>query len=241
MSRTIDVSFIGRAKVLLKRILCYVLFHGQHRVVIASTGRSGSTMLFDSVADGLIVSRFGIKPDTALARIIRKMTIGFVDRVSTLSSESCFVCKTHDVFDSPPNIDCKYVFLYGDPLESAMSVENVVEKEGLEWFRLHQYHLRASGDYADLYKKDVLNYENQLTSWFSESGRGNVLCVDYDSLWESVDEISRFVGFRITFPPRRPRLSKSVCTDIDGALFERLRDLKGTLKEQYEGREGSAP
>lgn len=208
-------------------------FDGKSKIVIASSGRSGSTMLFNSIADSLIKQRFNIMPNGIIWKIVKRQCSGFVDRIDNLSSSSYTVCKTHDLFENPQISSTKYIFIYGDPLESAMSVEQVVENYGEGWFRQHQYHLKAKGFYCDLYEKDVLNYEGQLISWLSQSEE-NVLCIDYLDLWEKVHVLSHFLGFEINLPPKLPRNPKTSNSKINYALFARLRDLKVRFKEQYE-------
>lgn len=217
---------------LKKKIFVSLVFRGYPKIVVASTGRAGSTILYEAIADSLIKHRFPKNPNGAFARMIRRWCANFVVRISALPQVRYFVCKTHDVFDSPPDIECKYVFIYGDPLESAMSVQQVVESEGQAWFDIHQFHLRGNGQYSELYEKDVLNYQGQLESWLMPA-RENVICIDFDDLWDEVGRLSGFLGFSVDLPSKRSRKPKSPGDNINVELFMRLRNLKGRLKEQY--------
>lgn len=219
-------------KKIIKKLFIEILFHGCPKIVIASTGRSGSTMLFEAIGDSLVAHRFHVKPDGFFAKEIKSLSMGYVDRISTLPGEPYVICKTHDTYDHPPKTDDKYVFVYGDPLDSAMSVEQVVEKEGLDWFAQHQYHLKASGGYSDLYDKDVLNYQGQIESWLTKGDR-NKFCVDYEDLWGASERLSDFLGFSVKLPARRARLNKPE-KKIDVELFEKLRNFKEEMKRKYE-------
>jgi hypothetical protein len=142
---------------------------------------------------------------------------------------------THDLFVSPPAGHYKYIFVFADPLDSAMSVDKMVEENGESWFRSHQDHLRAVGEYRDLYTRDVLNYEGQLESWLGLR-RDDVFCVEYEDLWERTDGLSSFLGFELVLPPRRPRQATPAVERGDLSLFERLRELKESMKSAYERR-----
>lgn len=217
----------------IKKKLLSLVFQKNHKIVIASTGRAASTMLVDAVAESLVQHKFHLRSNNSLARIVKNRLMGYVDRIITLPDESCVICKTHDTYDCPPTTEFKYVFVYGDPLDSAKSVEKIVEREGKQWFELHQYHLKASGNYSDLFQVDVLNYQGQIKSWMSFKHR-NVICIDYDDLWKKNDLLTDFLGFEVKLPERKLRLPKREIKDINYEFFESLRDLKNDLKQKYE-------
>lgn len=190
-------------------------------------------MLFVAIADSLIADRFRAGPGGFVANSIKRLCAGYVDRISELSNAPCFVCKTHDAYENPPKGNHKYVFVYGDPLDSAMSVEQVVKENGLDWFALHQYHLKANGSYSDLYEKDVLNYRGQIESWLKQGNNKNVFCVDYEDLWDEKARLSNFLGINVELPARRPRVDKPG-REINKDLFDKLRDFKEKMKQEYE-------
>lgn len=209
-----------------------MLFHGQSSIVIASSGRAGSTMLFESAAESLIRSRFGCGPETVWGKILIRLSCGYLGRLSQIREVPFAIYKTHDTFNADYTSDCKFIFVYGDPVESAVSIERVVKEKGEEWFAEHQYHLNAEGPLQELFTKDVLNYEGQLKSWLGEI-RDDVLCIDYNDVWKRQDEMSKFLGFELHLPPRRARNSVSSDARVDEELFGRLRRIKDESKEQY--------
>ena len=210
-----------------------MIFRGYPKIIIASTGRSGSTMLFNAVADSLIMHRLHIAPHTPIANFIKRLSTGYVDRIKTLPEKPYLIIKTHDICDLPPETNYKYIFVYGDSLESALSVEQMVEKKGQQWFSDHQYHLRAFGDHQDLFQKDVLAYQKQLESWLTQS-EPNIVCVYYDELWDKSERFSDLLGFKVQLPPQRQRSKKPYKDNVNEQLFKRLDELRIYLKKEYE-------
>lgn len=208
---------------------------GFPKIVVASSGRAGSTMLYDALINSLIQYRFGLAQTSFLAKKLKAYLSGHVYDLANIRSAPFIVCKTHDVQENAPKGPFRYLFIYGDPLESALSVAKMTEKMGRFWFIEHQAHLRARGRYESLYHEDVLNYKGQLTSWLG-TPRNDVLCIDYDELWDKIDDLSDFVGFPVTVPARRSREKKKVPEDVNYPLFQELRGLRGILKKGYESR-----
>jgi len=211
----------------------FAYLNKKNRVVIGSTGRSGSTMLFDSVAKSFLRQRFHVDEDSPIGEIIMRLMMGFVDRLSEVDHFSPLMIKTHDVYSLRYNIrNVKYIYIYGDPLDSALSVFNVVKKEGKEWFDLHKFHLKGEGEFSDLFQKDVLNYENQIKSWLATQ-ESNVLCVAYEDLWENAQVISEFLGFELILPEKRKRSDKDLKLDINKDMFERLEKIMKEYSVRY--------
>lgn len=157
--------------------------------------------------------------------------MGYVDSIKSVDTVPYLICKTHDEL-TQLDTDVKFIFVYGDPFDSALSVNSMVQRLGIDWFSEHQQHLRASGEFCDLYKKDVLNYEGQINSWMAVR-RTNIFCVDYDDLWSMIDELERFCEFPIELPERRIRESTSRPELVQSELFEKLRHIKNSAKQKY--------
>lgn len=201
-----------------------MLFYGVKPIVVASNGRSGSTLLFDAIAQGLIAHRFQVDPESRLKGFLNKHVKKYIDRLSDIEKTRSPVLKTHDLFDTRYADAARYVYIYGDPMEAAQSVEAMVMENGKVWLDAHLYHLCSSGKLEDLYQKDILNYERQLTSWLPREG-DNVFVVQYDELWDRADELSRFLGFRVCLPMRQSRAIKVPPAKYDAAMFAHLRDV----------------
>jgi hypothetical protein len=210
------------ARKIVRRVLNPLVFTGQQKIVIASTGRAGSTVLFDTIRKGLICDRLGPFARGTFGAYVEESCSGFVARMADIPKSPFVVYKTHDIFTNLP--DCKFIFVHGDPLDSAMSVQKMVKREGIEWFHTHQYNLSATGEYDDLFDKDVLNFAGQVRSWMG-ARRGNVFIVAYADLWEKQVDLGAFLGFPICLPERRERSPKTLPTNINAKLFEQLRGL----------------
>ncbi len=183
-------------------------------------------MLFDAITKAWVRHKLGSRADGILGSFVEESCSGVVPRIADVCRTHFVVNKTHDVFTDVPG--CKFVFVHGDPLDSALSVQAVVRREGMEWFHEHQFHLHAGGKFEDLFDKDVLNFSGQIKSWLN-ARRPNVFVVAYDSLWEKQQELEAFLGFSICLPERRDRSPKTRPAHINEKLFEELRGLVDEL------------
>ena len=217
--------------------LSRILFRNAERVVVASTGRNGSTMLHNALAEGFVRHSFGRLADTLIGRELARLSKRFVDRLVDVPKFPEPIQKTHDLYDDAAPASAKYIFVYGDPLEAAQSVESMVAVRGEIWLERHLYHLRSSGLLSELYRRDILNYEKQLGCWMGQE-RYNVLPVHYEDLWRRTDEIAEFVGFPLSLPARSMRTPKPEPKLIDEALFERLREVQERYSQMLLSRNG---
>jgi hypothetical protein len=210
-----------------------LLYLGQAPIVIASPGRSGSTMLFESVVEGLVRHRFGVGINGSIGRFLAKRASNFLSRLADVDSTSCPVLKTHDLSDELSKIDnVRAIFVYSDPLDSAKSAKNMLEREGVNWMDEHLFNLRSTGSASEILREDVLNYGEQMRSWLGEF-RPNVLALPYEHLWDREDELSQFLGFEILLPTRRSR-SEHECEDAwDVSVYQSLRNLQWELEKSY--------
>jgi len=196
-------------------------------IVVASNGRAGSTVLYESLRRGY-VERYLYCPSSNIERFLCSIVGAFVARLDDIYAASPIIMKTHDLRPAILNDRVKYIYLHGGPLEAVLSVEGVVNSMGESWFYEHQYHLCGRGDYEDRYRVDVLNYEGQLESWLGEK-HSNLLVIGYEDLWERKKDIEKFVGFALEFPEKKPRRSKPTPPYINYELFNRLHKLRDSL------------
>jgi len=214
-------------KIVLKYLLMNLLFFNVTPIIVASTGRSGSTMLVKAVSHSLVVHRFYWAPPS-IRRILENLAVQYVDRLGDLKG-LCLspVVKTHSLFASNSKKAKKYIFVFGDPLESAISAEEQGKKHGRVWLEEHIYHLQGSGSPEDLYTSDVLNYEHQILSWRNSPA----LKVHYSEIWSRQSDLSRFLGFSLLLPVWRKREAdkKNLPADYSFSLFSRLKALESSL------------
>jgi hypothetical protein len=194
------------------------VFNNIPKIVIASTGRAGSTLLTEAIADAFIIKRYSWLPN-GLKRWLRKQSLVYVDRLSHIDSHTAPVIKTHDLPLERCGHNIKYIFVYGNPLDSALSVEAQMRVHGRIWGEEHIYHLRGSGEPEYLLEADVLNYEKQMESWCSSE---DVYIVHYDDLWDAVPSMSDFTNLPIDLPQRKQRKKTDNPAHFNRGLFDRL-------------------
>lgn len=198
-------------------------------IVVNSFGRSGSTLVHRSTCESIWPVRAG--RSRAAAVIGREAW--HLDEVRLRSGR---VYKTHDYpIDwglsrrRPP----KTIYLFGDPRTATRSVVHMAEERGSGWFAQHCRHLGV--EYAppsEVLSRDCLQIERHFHAWMAQKSLPT-LFVRYDSLWESVDSISSFLGFPLELEPKAQRLgsrllsprSEAALDDIYSRFSEEVRRL----------------
>jgi len=210
----------------VKKILSRLLFrYNDCPIVIASTGRSGSTLLYESIIESYIVYRYPfLSKVNILKNIFKKAAGGFLDRLADIRNMPQPVLKTHSLYDSLYAKTAKYIFVYGDPLDSARSVVRVVKEKGTIWLDEHLYHLESCGYLDDIYENDILNYENQIMSWDAKSSI-NILSIPYESIWDKSRVISDFIGFDLFLPAKKSRKANDFAVCYNELMFGDLKKL----------------
>lgn len=195
-------------------------------IVVSSSGRSGSTLLCEAIAKDYINHHLGLKPRSFIGGWLSIFARCFVDRLEQVKSTKSPVQKTHALFETEYLDDARYIFVYGLPLDSALSVRQVTQKRGGRWFEKHLFHLQSDSqpDVRNVLLEDILNYEKQLRTWLSTK-HPNVMPIYYEDLWDKQNEISEFVGFPVSLPERVPRADKTMVSEYNSVLFDRLSDL----------------
>ena len=217
-------SLLNELRLKTKSMLAKHFFKDFKPIVVAGTGRNGSTLLFTAISESLVYDRFKIKSSTLIGRSILRFSRTYTDRLSSVPSSQIPVHKTHDVL-SPKNVqDARFIFVYGNPFEAAQSVQTMVAKHGKIWLDEHQYHLKASGSYEELYERDILNYEEQMLSWLAIPNK-NVFGIRYEQIWDRKDELQRFLGFKVILPERKARKSKPKIEKYNVKLFKHLTSI----------------
>jgi hypothetical protein len=178
-------------------------------VVVASMGRSGSTLVYDAV-----VSKFVEATPIRRALFGTRVTADWSWDLGEKPLLPGTVYKTHDYPDAlkgMPNV--KSVFLYGSTLDAAVSVYSSMERFGAEWVKTHFTHLKSDGKFEDIFDHDMLGFEKQVRSWACWSATP-VICLKYEALWDNQAALSEFLGIDISLPPRRERVAASIDEDV---------------------------
>ena len=193
---------------------------GAVAILSASIGRVGSTLTWQALVRSRAAHLMGsYRPiDWRLVSDTCWDLAGYRPRPGT-------VCKTHDFpYALDPRHRLRSVFLFGRPSDAALSVYRCIATEGMEWVEDHFRHMHANGPVAALLDRDVLRMEEQIEAWRGVTDR-DVLCLSYDGLWQHVDALSDFVGFRVNLPARRDRQWDDLPPDVVAHARERYRHL----------------
>ena len=211
----------------LKELARNILFYDINPIVVASTGRAGSTVINAALREGFAAhycKRYPFVPED----VIYKLCYGLIDRLWDMKYvQNRPILKTHDLFSLDVNYKATFIFIYGDPLDSALSVVRQGQKYGQGWIDQHLYHLRCSNQPFEIFKNDILNFEKQIKSW----DQPHVLKIYYKDIWNRKSEIEDFVGFALKLPPYREREVKVMPSNINTKLFARLRCSVNNLRK----------
>lgn len=176
-------------------------------VVVASCGRSGSTMLTRALADSTLREWVQVLGRPVSDRIANKIIIEYAWNLEERYLRSGFIYKTHDYPPETLSDHVKYIYVYSDPIEVISSVLNKAEREGEEWLAKHARHLNGkSTSRKDIIFEDSINIVENISRWCNKEGN-NVLAVKYNNLWERQDQLSDFIGFDFGLPERKERRS----------------------------------
>jgi len=184
-----------------KRILQQVLPSQLPPLVVASMGRSGSTVVWDALREAVATARF--------PRVLRREGLRLVSDSAWSLERMHFapgvVYKTHGLaHELPHGTGAKVIFLFGSATDAALSVLACRDRYGPSWIEKHFEHLRADGPFEDLGQRDVLRFGEQIDAWIAKTGTQRLI-LHYEALWDHVGTLSEFAGVTVRLPPRRPR------------------------------------
>ena len=179
-------------------------------LVVASPGRSGSSMLFIELARAMSKERFGVG-STYLK--------DFAWDLSAKKLRRGMVYKTHDYPDAlygRESVRC--VFVFGSAIDSVISTLKQEKIKGQGWIAAHLAHLKSDGEFRDVVQRDVLGILPQITAW-STFESCPVLCVRYEALWDAERQIREFTDLPFELPVWRARQSKG----RSGVMLDQVR------------------
>lgn len=204
-----------KARTRVKRVLQSVLPSTLPPLIVASMGRSGSTLVWSALRQAVAAARF---PRPLRAHGLRLVSDQAWDLDRTRLTPGV-VYKTHGLAQELP--DCsgaKVVFLFGSATDAALSVLACRDRYGMRWIEEHFAHMRAHGAFDELGDRDVLRFEEQLDGWVQKSGTPRLI-LHYDAIWEYEHTLSEFLGTRVSLPPRRQRTG---ATSADPEMLTRF-------------------
>lgn len=197
-------------------------------VVLASYGRSGSTMLYEAIGGAMSPGRFSRG---------RRFVFDLSWSLAEDPPKRGTVCKTHDYPQAlRGRDDLKSVFVFGSPIEAVRSVILQHQTRGAEWVQEHLDHLKSTGRFEDITTNDVLGIGAQLDAWTTFTG-APVLCIRYEALWREIDRLRDFTNLNVELPPKRARDPKKLCDADEAAIkntYDRLEKRVATLPDAFE-------
>ncbi len=194
-------------------------------LIVASNGRSGSTLMFDALWKA-----------QKRRRVWRKPKATFEMELAQAELHQGNLVKTHDFPSGLEGRDnVKVLFCYGPTKDSALSVYSVLGRHGRDWIRQHFAHLHAKGTFEDLFKYDVLNQAEQMRQWATFENVP-VLCLSYDAIWRRQSEVADFLELNFTLPERTERAKKSIPDEIldqASAVYDPIDAVLSELPELF--------
>ena len=195
--------------------LVKIWLNPQPPIIVSSMGRSGSTLCANAIADAVAMRKFGMT-----RRWLRKFTRAEAWDLAESRLAPNRVYKTHALsYELPSHFSGRVVFVFGLASDAALSVVSCKRRYGDAWVSEHFQHLRAIGSFEELGKRDVLRFEEQIDGWTKLEGH-DILALRYDGLWDNVGVLSKFLGFKVALPERRPRTADK---HIDQATIAKFR------------------
>jgi len=153
-------------------------------LIVASIGRSGSTLLWDAMRQSMAAVRFPWNPKLGL-----KIVTDTAWDLEDTAFAGGVVYKTHDLpRSSLAGTGAKVVFVFGPASEAALSVVSCRDRFGDTWIEEHFAHLHATGEFDELPVRDVLRFEEQFKGWLALSGVPRVM-IHYDALWDHEEDL----------------------------------------------------
>jgi hypothetical protein len=157
---------------------------GNTAVLVASMGRCGSTMMYNSF-----------------------ISHGFKDTVFLESFKHCFIYANGSVYKThgyPPRFlpcNVKLIYIFGNPMDIVISTNSKINW----WGKTHHRHL-GSGLFRennDLFIKDTLQLHKHFESWYRPQ-KFEFLSIKYESLFchNTREILNEFLGFDFQLPPK---------------------------------------
>lgn len=165
-------------------------------ILVASLGRSGSTMICESIIRGKC---------EAIGLTYREWMLF---EPAWIPGEVTFrpggVYKTHFYKRGIPE-NTKIVFVYDDAYQIVGSLLTKLWKGEQDWLMVHGRHLTGRAVSVEkMIAEDVFKLRDNFLSWTSKE-YPNVFYVHYDDIWSRKVEIENFLDIKLSMPKREHR------------------------------------
>lgn len=172
-------------------------------IVVASLGRSGSTILTHACAKSLLSGY----PFPLRARLSRHL-VRVAWSIDEVAFKPGFVYKTHDYPPKKAVPDfVRIVYTFADPIIIVASLLGQHQDLGDAWIAEHAAHMKVgSVELEDVYSRDVFELERHFDQWMAVSDFP-LFAIHYDKIWEARDKMAEFLSVPLTLPSYRKRRS----------------------------------
>ncbi len=195
-------------------------------VVVNSFGRSGSTVLVDSIVDGVVRVR-----NSRIRSIVKRSVSIPAWSLENTRLHRGIVYKTHDY---PPSCYLKkgvrMIYTFSNPLDVVLSLLRLWEDLGDGWMESHYKHLGVEYTvaFSEIVNQDRLMLEKHLDAWLGER-RIPIAFVRYETMWKNQKKISDFLGSKVELPMWRERKPKEVSRDLVKSILNTYKPLQDKI------------
>jgi len=182
-------------------------------VIVAGMGRCGTTMLRDALR------KYGFESTPYLRRF-----------------SDCFIYGNGKVYKShyyPPDrlpYNVKLIYMFGNPLDIAISTNNQINR----WGRLHHDHHGSSlfKGTNELYFDDTLQLGKHFNVWYKHH-KFPFISIKYESLYNynTREMLNKYLGFKLELPPYVKRQSCWLNHPMKQELLKTYGDLHRRIEE----------
>ncbi len=203
----------------LKNIVGNWCSNFDYPIIVNSYGRSGSTVLTNSIKKSAIESK-----NERVRNIAFRSISQCAWDLESSALKGGIVYKSHDY---PPSEcfknDVRMLYTFTEPVDVVLSLLRLHDERGEEWMKEHYKHLKVPyTNFRDIVNEDQLQLEKHLDSWLQEE-RFPIAFIKYETMWEHQDDISEFLGFKVELPPFKERKANE----------QRDKDLIRKLQKTY--------
>ena len=193
------------------------------RIIVSSLGTVGSKMLRKSLETAGIKTKHGFSPSN-------HQYPAFIEKLP--KTKKCLKVENFSKDDAKALIEWRVLFIFADPIDIVLSVQNRLQDRGEKWLRHHFRNMNADfDDYERIHAKDALKLERFFDAYYRPQ-KFPLLTLRYETLWNHVETISRFVGRPIQLPARNPNneWSGSIPRNVRRSLLDpkRLNEFQQT-------------
>jgi hypothetical protein len=159
-------------------------------IIVGGLGRCGTKLICKSLKKSGILKK--------------KIFLDRIDQQKEYMNGFCY--KTHDYPPDNLPVNVKLIYMFGNPMNTAISAHKQINK----WGYLHHYHLNSKlyKFNNDLFYNDTLLLCKHFDAWYKEQNF-EFISIKYEALYnaETIEVLSRFLGFPIDLIPFEKRES----------------------------------